>query len=331
MLTSIPSPSVSEIHLGPLPLRAYAVMILIGIFIAAYVLEKRYVSKGGPKDTTMDVAFWMVIVGIIGARLYHVVTTPDPYFGPDGEPMKAFRIWEGGLGIWGAIAAGGLAAWLVLRSRGLRTDTFADAVAPGLLVAQAVGRLGNYFNQELYGQPTDLPWGLEIDDRHLEPGFSSGTLFHPTFLYELLWCLAGAALLVVLEKKFDFRRGQTFWAYVMIYTAGRVWIENLRIDDAQTIAGLRLNVWTSIAVFVIAAILFVWRRRGAAQSAESEIYLPGHEPADVTEDTEAAESATDDHSKRDVAQATGRRGDEPDSGTQSQSSDATHESETPDK
>lgn len=252
---------------------------MTGILVAWVLLDRRYRAKGGPTDVTVDVTFWMVIVGIIGARLYHVVTTPDPYFGPNGDLSRIVRVWEGGLGIWGAIAAGGLGAWILMRTKGLRTDALADAVAPGLLLAQAIGRLGNYFNQELYGRPTDLPWGLEIAEDNIVGGYPAGTLFHPTFLYELLWCAAGAALLLWLEKRFSLRRGQTFWAYVMIYTAGRVWIENLRIDDAQIVAGLRLNVWTSIIIFTIATALFVWRTRVAREEVDSEIYLPGHEPA----------------------------------------------------
>lgn len=291
MITAIPSPPISEISLGPLTIHFYALMILTGILVAWKVMDKRYTAKGGPADFALDVTVPMVLVGILGARLYHVITSPDAYFGPDGDPMKAFRIWEGGLGIWGAIAAGGLAAWVYMRAKKMRIDAIADSVAPGLLLAQGIGRLGNYFNQELFGGPTTAPWGLAIDDAHLPSGFESGTLFHPTFLYELLWCFAGAGLLFWLDRRFKLNRGQAFWAYVLIYTAGRAVIETVRIDDAQIIAGLRLNVWTAMIVFTFAAIMFVWRRRVARHTVASEIYYDDHPALHPTGETETDGSA----------------------------------------
>lgn len=287
MPLSIPSPPEGVWMIGPLPLRAYAIAILIGIVVASWILERRYRAKGGPADVSLDVAVWMVVFGIIGARLYHVITTPEPYFGENGDLSKIIRVWEGGLGIWGAVALGAVGAWIGLKRRGLRIAPFADALAPGMLIAQAIGRLGNYFNQELYGRPTELPWGLEIDPENIVGGYPDGTLFHPTFLYELLWCLAGAVLLVALERKFNFKGGQAFWAYVMIYTAGRVWIENLRIDEAQVFAGLRLNVWTSIAMFAVATLFFLWRTKVVrAEGYKDKIYLDGHEPeAAIDEDS----------------------------------------------
>lgn len=258
---SIPSPSQSVWYLGPFPLRAYALCILTGVFIAVWWTGRRYQRLGGHPDTTLDVAMISVPVGIVGARIYHVITSPDAYFGPRGNLALIPQIWHGGLGIWGGIAAGvASGAWL-LHHRGLRLSPFADAVAPTLLVAQAVGRLGNWFNQELFGGPTTLPWGLQIDDAHLPAGYASGTLFHPTFLYEALWNLAGAAFLVWLGRRLRQRRGATggrlVWAYLMVYTAGRVWIEYLRVDEAQVIAGLRLNVWTSVLVFVAVLVGYV--------------------------------------------------------------------------
>lgn len=248
-------------YLGPFPLRAYALCILTGVFIAVWWTGRRYQRLGGHPDTTLDVAMISVPVGIVGARIYHVITSPDAYFGPRGNLALIPQIWHGGLGIWGGIAAGvASGAWL-LHHRGLRLSPFADAVAPTLLVAQAVGRLGNWFNQELFGGPTTLPWGLQIDDAHLPAGYASGTLFHPTFLYEALWNLAGAAFLVWLGRRLRQRRGATggrlVWAYLMVYTAGRVWIEYLRVDEAQVIAGLRLNVWTSVLVFVAGLVGYV--------------------------------------------------------------------------
>ena len=303
-LASIPSPSQAEWHLGPLPIRAYALAILLGIFAAWWILDRRYTAKGGPKDAALDVAFWMVPFGIVGARIYHVISSPDAYFGPDGDPVRALYIWQGGLGIWGAVALGAVGAWIGLRRRGLRMAPFADALAPGLLVAQAIGRLGNYFNQELYGAPTTLPWGLEIDDAHLVGGYESGTLFHPTFLYEMLWNLGAAAVLIWAQRRFRLRHGRVFWLYVMLYTAGRVWIEYLRVDEAELVLGLRLNVWTSILIFLVALVAFVVigrRTRGVPES----IWLPGREPeAEGTATGTGTGTGTDAVSGSDAATGT---------------------------
>lgn len=255
----IPSPPESVWYLGPVPLRAYSMAILLGILAAVWLTTRRWVARGGDPDTVLEVAFWAVPFGIVGGRIYHVVTTPDRYFGPDGNPGEAFAVWEGGLGIWGAIAFGAVGAWIGTRRAGVRLSSFADAVAPGLLVAQAIGRLGNWFNQELFGAPTTLPWGLEIDPTRstFPDGVDPGTLFHPTFLYEMVWNLAGAALLIWLDRRYRWGHGRVFWAYVVIYTLGRGWIEALRIDPAEEIAGLRLNVWTSLLVGGAALVAFV--------------------------------------------------------------------------
>jgi len=256
-LASIPSPPHNEWHLGPFPVRAYALAILVGIVAAVLICQRRWKDRGGDPDTVLEVSFWAVPFGIVGGRLYHLITSPDAYFGEGGHPWRAFAIWEGGLGIWGAIALGGVGAWIGCHRAGVRLAPFADALAPGLLVAQALGRLGNWFNQELFGGPTTLPWGLRIDDAHLPAGYAPGTLFHPTFLYEILWNLAGAVLLVWLDRRFRLGYGRVFWAYVMIYTSGRLWIEMVRIDDAHHFLGVRLNVWTAAIVFVGALVAFV--------------------------------------------------------------------------
>jgi prolipoprotein diacylglyceryl transferase len=256
-LASIPSPPHNEWHLGPFPVRAYALAILVGIVAAVLICQRRWKDRGGDPDTVLEVSFWAVPFGIVGGRLYHLITSPDAYFGEGGHPWRAFAIWEGGLGIWGAIALGGVGAWIGCHRAGVRLAPFADALAPGLLVAQALGRLGNWFNQELFGGPTTLPWGLRIDDAHLPAGYAPGTLFHPTFLYEILWNLAGAVLLVWLDRRFRLGHGRVFWAYVMIYTSGRLWIEMVRIDDAHHFLGVRLNVWTAAIVFVGALVAFV--------------------------------------------------------------------------
>ncbi|WP_396027214.1 prolipoprotein diacylglyceryl transferase [Actinomyces sp. 2119] len=268
---SIPSPSSSVWHLGPLPLRAYALCILVGVVIAVWWGDRRYRARGGPGEVVLDVAVLAVPAGVLGARLYHVVSSPQAYFGPGGDLRLIPQVWQGGLGIWGGVAAGAAAAAWMVRRRGLRLAPFADALAPALLVAQAVGRLGNWFNQELFGSPTTLPWGLEIDDAHLPPGYPSGTLFHPTFLYEALWNLAGAVLLVWLGHRLAARGtaagGRLMWAYLMVYTSGRVWIEMLRIDEAQTVLGLRLNVWTCLVVFVLGAAGLVLTSRRTPSDA----------------------------------------------------------------
>jgi phosphatidylglycerol---prolipoprotein diacylglyceryl transferase len=254
---SIPSPSQGVWTIGAVPLRAYALAILAGIGVALWIARRRWVERGGDADTVLEVSFWAVPFGIVGGRLYHVVSSPDAYFGRGGDPWRAFAIWEGGLGIWGAIALGGLGAWIGCRRQGIRMAPFADALAPALLVAQAIGRLGNWFNQELFGGPTSLPWGLEIDAAHLPAGATLGTLYHPTFLYELAWNLAAAALLVYLDRRWRLGHGRVFWLYVLLYTVGRGWIEMLRIDTAHQVLGLRLNVWTSILVGLGALVAFV--------------------------------------------------------------------------
>ncbi|HWJ84078.1 MAG TPA: prolipoprotein diacylglyceryl transferase [Cellulomonas sp.] len=261
MIASIPSPSQGVWQLGPLPVRAYALAILVGIVVAVVIARRRWAARGGDPDTILEIAFWAVPFGIVGGRIYHLITSPEQYFGEGGHPWNALKIWEGGLGIWGAIAFGAVGAWIGARRQGVKLAPFADSVAPGLLVAQAIGRLGNWFNQELFGRATTLPWGLEVSDaKAIEAGYEPGTLFHPTFLYELLWNLGGAAVLVWADRKFRLGYGRVFWLYVMIYTSGRFWIEMLRIDDQAStfhLLGLRINVWTSIVAFVGALVAFV--------------------------------------------------------------------------
>ncbi|WP_422755376.1 prolipoprotein diacylglyceryl transferase [Micromonospora sp. WMMD708] len=271
-LAALPSPTTAVWQLGPVPLRAYALCIVAGIVIACLVTEHRLRQRGVAPGAVLDIAVWAVPTGIIGARIYHVVTSPEKYFGTGGDPWKAFAIWEGGLGIWGAVAGGALGAWIAARQLGIPLTVVADSLAPGLPLAQAVGRLGNWFNNELYGGRTTLPWGLEIhrmdpdnpghalrDDANqpiLEPG-----LYHPTFAYEALWNLGVAGLVFALDRRFRFGRGRAFALYVMGYTAGRFWIELMRTDEANRILGLRLNVWTAGLVFLGALIYFL-RVRG---------------------------------------------------------------------
>ncbi|MGY1731256.1 prolipoprotein diacylglyceryl transferase [Geodermatophilus sp. SYSU D01045] len=260
VLASIPSPAQGVWHLGLFPLRAYALCIVAGIVAACWIAEKRWVARGGRPGEVLDIAMWAVPFGILGGRLYHVVTTPQPYFGEGGDPLRAFAIWEGGLGIWGAIALGGVGAWIACRRRGIPLPAFGDAIAPGLLVAQAVGRLGNWFNQELFGRPTTLPWALEIDAAHRPDGYEAFATFHPAFLYELLWNLAAAAVVVWADRRFRLSHGRAFALYVALYCAGRLWIELLRIDDANRFLSVRINVFTSIVVGLLAVAYMVWQR-----------------------------------------------------------------------
>ncbi|MEV6599513.1 prolipoprotein diacylglyceryl transferase [Actinoplanes sp. NPDC051346] len=266
-LAAIPSPATSVWHVAGLPIRAYALCIVAGIVVAVLVMEHRLRRRGVAPWASLDMAVWAVPFGIVGARIYHVITSPDEYFGDGGHPIRIFQIWEGGLGIWGAIAGGALGAWFAARQLGIPFVVFADALAPGLPLAQAVGRLGNWFNNELYGSVTTLPWGLRVHDMdRSNPGHATvidgkpvtlSDLYHPTFLYEAVWDVGVAVLVLLLDRRFKFGRGRAFALYVMAYTVGRCWIEMLRIDDATTFFGIRLNVFTSIVVFVAALAYFV--------------------------------------------------------------------------
>src|SRR5215210_3712382 len=253
---SIPSPGDSVWHVGPLPVRAYALCIIAGIVVAVWLGERRWVARGGKAGDVTEIAIWMVPFGIVGGRLYHVISSPEAYFGSGGHPLHALYVWEGGLGIWGAIALGGIGAWIGCRRRGIKLPPFADALAPGIVIAQAIGRLGNYFNQELFGRPTDVPWALEIDPGRVGAVAGEST-YHPTFLYELLWNLGVAALVIWADRRFRLGHGRAFALYVAAYTVGRFWIEALRIDPANSVFGLRLNIVTSVTLFLGAATYFI--------------------------------------------------------------------------
>jgi prolipoprotein diacylglyceryl transferase len=264
----IPSPSLSSFSVGPLTIHFYALCIITGIAAAIWIGRKRYANLGGNPDDVSEVAIWAVPFGIIGGRIYHVITSPAQYFGANGNPVDALKIWEGGLGIWGAISLGAVGAYLYFRTHKttLNFRQLLDSLAPGVVVAQAIGRIGNYFNQEVFGKPTELPWGLEIDPVNRPDGFESYATFHPTFLYELLWCLVVAVLLIKLPgflKQITSEQGDIFALYILGYTLGRVWIESLRIDEANLILGLRLNIWVSLIVLLTAsAYLIASKRRG---------------------------------------------------------------------
>ena len=276
LLAYLPSPDRGVWMLGPVPIRAYALCIIAGIVVAVVWGERRFVARGGEPGTVTDVAVFAVPFGLVGGRVYHVLTDWSTYFGPGGNPVDALKIWQGGLGIWGAIALGAVGAWIGCRRRGVPLPFFADAVAPGIVTAQAIGRLGNWFNQELYGGPTTLPWGLEIY-RRVDPatgapnqltGVAVDTtpiaVVHPTFLYELLWNLAVAALVVWADRRFRLGHGRAFAVYVAGYTLGRFFIELMRTDPATRVLGdVRINVVVAAVVFVgaMAYLLLVRRPR----------------------------------------------------------------------
>jgi prolipoprotein diacylglyceryl transferase len=253
--------------------------ILAGIVLAVWITQRRLNPRGGKPGQALDVAVWAVPFGIVGGRIYHVITDPELYFAAGRNPWNAFAIWNGGLGIWGAVALGIVGAWIGCRRHGVRLLDYADAAAPGIILAQAIGRWGNYFNQELFGGPTSLPWGLEISPANRPPGYTQYATFQPTFLYESLWCVLVALALVQIDRRSTLARGQTFALYGMLYTIGRGLIELLRTDHANHILGLRLNVWTSVIVFAGSALAF-WRFGLRARRAEGEVDGPVGTSAD---------------------------------------------------
>jgi prolipoprotein diacylglyceryl transferase len=300
-LLSIPSPSSGEWYLGPLPLRGYALAIILGIVAAIWIGERRWVARGGRAGDVQDLAIWGVPFGLVGGRLYHVATDHDLYFGAGRHAVDALYIWRGGLGIWGAVALGVVGIIIGARRKGIRLLPILDALAPGVLVAQALGRWGNWFNQELFGKPTDLPWGLSVNDQTaLDAGYPAGTLFHPTFLYECLWCLLCFAVLIWADRRFKLGHGRVAALYIMTYTLGRGLIETLRIDDVELkdVGGLRFNVWTSIVLFVAALIWFVASSR-LRPGREEQVYDDGRGPENdpvevVSEETPATPPAQED-------------------------------------
>jgi prolipoprotein diacylglyceryl transferase len=266
MYALIPSPSTSQISIGPATFHYYALCIIAGISVAIWLGRKRYVTNGGLADDVSEAAIWAVPFGIIGGRIYHVITSPQQYFGSGGNPVDALRIWQGGLGIWGAISMGAFGAFLYFRTHKTTLSFlhFLDALAPGVVIAQAIGRVGNWFNQELFGKPTSLPWGLEIDLRNRPSGFENYLTFHPTFMYEAIWCLLVAFILIKLPiffRRIVKNQGDVFALYVCGYTLGRLWIEALRIDDANYILGLRLNIWVSFIVIALSVVYLIRSNR----------------------------------------------------------------------
>jgi prolipoprotein diacylglyceryl transferase len=265
-LASIPSPGSGDIAIGPLSLHAYGLMLALGVLAAAKIAEIRWKRWGNDPRAITQIAVPVVIAGVIGARIYHLFTG---YKWDEDGLAGAFKIWEGGLSIWGAVAGGLIGVVVMARIKHLDTLMLMDAIAPGLAVAQAIGRFGNWFNQELYGKPTDLPWGLEIDPSHRPDAYPAKETFHPTFLYESIWCLLVAGAIVYAEKRFTLRRGQSFALYVALYTFGRIFFEWLRVDPASELFGIRFNLLLSAVLCAGGIVAFLWygRRQPVAASA----------------------------------------------------------------
>lgn len=282
----IPVPPFSRIPLGPLTIHCYALCIIAGILAGSSLASRRWRARGGDDATLERAILFGVVFGIVGARLYHVVTDHQLYFGLGRNPWDALAIWNGGLGIWGGVALGALGAWLAVRGRGVRFWALADAVAPGVLLAQAIGRLGNWFNQELYGRPLQAWWAVRIDPDHRLARYADVATYHPTFAYEMVWNLVGVALLLWLDRRLGLGRGKVFWSYVAYYTAGRTWIEHLRIDTVSIVGGFRLNEYTSWIVFATSIVILLWlcwARPGREERAQDSMVEGGTPQAGDTE------------------------------------------------
>ncbi|HME17336.1 MAG TPA: prolipoprotein diacylglyceryl transferase [Mycobacterium sp.] len=341
VIAYFPSPPQGVWHLGPVPIRAYALFIIIGIVAALLIGDRRWEARGGERGVIYDIALWAVPFGLIGGRLYHLATDWRTYFGEGGAgPAAALRIWDGGLGIWGAVALGGVGAWIACRRRGIPLPAFGDAIAPGIVLAQAIGRLGNYFNQELFGRETAMPWGLEIFyrrdpagfvDVHSLDGVSTGQLamvVQPTFLYELLWNLLVFAVLIYLDRRFTIGHGRLFALYVAGYCIGRFCIELLRDDAATHIAGIRINSFTSTFVFIGAVVYLILAPKGredpASLSGSAADRLVPDSVDEETKDTtaSAASSALSDVAAPVAAALDTAEVDKPDSGAEGVAADA---------
>jgi prolipoprotein diacylglyceryl transferase len=319
---SIPSPGyewqVWEINLfgWQLNIHMYALCILVGIVLAVAITSRRLTRRGAEPGVVLDIALWAVPLGIIGARIYHVLTHPDDYFYEGAnvwnpfQPGAVWNIWEGGNAIYGSLIGGAIGVWIGCRMTGIRFWSFADALAPGLLVAQAAGRLGNWFNHELFGMPTDLPWGLEIESSNVAfpAGLPDGTLFHPTFLYEIIWNLAGAALIILLERRINLRWGKAFAIYLIWYGLGRSVFEAIRVDPSEMFLGVRVNVWASWAAVILGIVILVVQRRRHTGD-EVTPYVPGREWRRPDAEVDSDETESDSDSLDDGVEGENRTGE----------------------
>lgn len=312
MTLFIPSPSISSFSLGPVTIHIYALCLITGIVAAWIIGVRRWQARGGTSETFETVLLWAIPIGILGARFYHVMTHLGDYFGPGAE-QHWWAIWEGGIAIYGAVGFGALAAWLVARRKGIAFAALADALAPGIAVGQALGRFGNWFNQELYGLPTELPWGLEIDLRHRVQGFEEYSTFHPTFLYESVWNLLVAGVLLWADRKFRLGRGKVFALYIALYGFGRAFTESIRLDYSYDVFGpLRFNAAMAMAICIGGVVLLVWLVRN--RPGREEVV----EPRAVNSDEIRSEPSETEQSSQDpTGKAVSEGLDGPDKGSSS--------------
>ena len=322
---SIPSPSDAwqAIRLGEwlnslgvtfvspnLSIRTYAICILVGIVAATILTNERLKARGAESGVVLDIALWAVPLGIIGARIFHVVTHPDDYFGSAEKMLHILYIWEGGIAIFGALIGGAIGVYIGCRMTGMRFWTFADALAPGLLLAQGFGRFGNYFNQELFGIPTNAWWGLEIEKSNpaFPAGLPAGTLFQPTFAFEVIWNIAGVVAIIYLSKKFTLQWGKTLSVYLVWYGLGRSYFESIRIDPSLILLGVRTNVWAAWAAILLGVIIFIVQSR-RHPGLEPSAYVPGRQwsptPAVVLDDTYSEYDETDNDADPDTNSQSG--------------------------
>ena len=305
MHLGIPSPDLawSGISLGPLTLHTYALCLLAGMAAAVWLTSRRLTARGGPEGAVVDIAIWAIPCGIVGARLYHVLTHWGDYVGPGKDLLEILYIWNGGIAILGSLIGGTIGAAIGCRRVGVRLLSFADALAPAMLLAQAIGRLGNWFNHELFGSPTTLPWGLEIPASNgaFPPGLPADTLFHPLFLYEMLWNLLGIAVILLLERRVALRWGTAFGVYLIWYGAGRVWLELLRIDPSSvTPLGLPANVWGALAAVATGVTLIAVQRRRHPEP-ETSVMVDGSVTAEASAGTTTVDASTLDGAALDGA------------------------------
>lgn len=276
VLAYIPSPSSGSLHLGPLRLNAYGLMIALGVIAAVWLSGRRMEARGvGTRDDMSSIAVWAVPAGVIGGRLYHVATDFERF---RGHYFDIIKIWQGGLGIWGGIALGVIVGVWAIRRRGLSVGGVITCASPAIPLAQAIGRWGNWWNQELFGRPTTLPWGLKVSaGTARDAGYEPGTLFHPTFLYESLACLALCGALLLIDKKVPLRPGRLFFFYTAGYTTFRFFIEGIRIDPAHSAGGLRLNQWVSLVVFAFSVIILVVDKARSSSRSDDASTVESHE------------------------------------------------------
>ena len=287
-------------------IHAYAICILIGIIAAIWITSHRLTKRGAEPGIVLDIALWAVPFGIVGGRLFHVITHPDDYFGAGKNLWAILYVWEGGLAIFGALILGGVGVFFGCRMTGVRFWSFADALAPGMLIAQAFGRLGNYFNNELFGQPTDLPWGLEIPSNNAAwpIGLPDGTLFHPTFAYEIIWNLFGLVVILLIERQYRLRWGKMIALYFIWYGIGRSWLETIRIDPSEVFLGIRTNVWASYAVILLGIIILIVQSRRHT-GIEPSVYVPGREWLPNASGVDSEETYSEsDHTGNDAVKGT---------------------------